>query len=219
MISTGLQQLDKFLGGGIPSNVITDIYGGNGTGKTQFLLQITINAIKNNGNVLFLDTTGGFRPERILEMQKNQNLDLDILDKITVSRITNTSEQLNFIRNIDQNQFSLIVIDNITDLFSYEYKTNEAIFKKNFLFMRHMHDLSSFALNNNIPIVITNMIRNIDENEVENMRKAIDLFTHIKIKLSKRSTKYFGEASWLLNKLAFSYVINRSGIFEYTEDF
>jgi len=85
--------------------------------------------------------------------------------------------------------------------------------------MRHMHDLSSFALDNNIPIVITNMIRNIEENEVENMRKAIDLFTHIKIKLSKRSTKYFGEANWLLNKLAFSYVINRSGIFEYTEDF
>lgn len=219
MISTGLQQLDKFLCGGIPSNVITDIYGANGTGKTQFLLQISINAIKNNGNVLYLDTTGGFRPERILEMQKNQNLDMNILDKITVSRLTNTSEQINSIKNIDHNQFSLIVIDNITDLFSYEYKTNESIFKKNSLFMRHMHDLSSFALDNNIPIVITNMIRNIDENEVENMRKAIDLFTHIKIKLSKKSTKFFGEANWLLNKLAFSYVINRSGIFEYTEDF
>ena len=219
MISTGLQQLDKFLCGGIPSNVITDIYGANGTGKTQFLLQIAINAIKNNGNVLYLDTTGGFRPERILEMQKNQNLDMNILDKITVSRLTNTSEQINSIKNIDHNQFSLIVIDNITDLFSYEYKTNESIFKKNSLFMRHMHDLSSFALDNNIPIVITNMIRNIDENEVENMRKAIDLFTHIKIKLSKKSTKFFGEANWLLNKLAFSYVINRSGIFEYTEDF
>jgi len=219
MISTGLQQLDKFLCGGIPSNVITDIYGANGTGKTQFLLQISINAIKNNGNVLYLDTTGGFRPERILEMQKNQNLDMNILDKITVSRLTNTSEQVNSIKNIDHNQFSLIVIDNITDLFSYEYKTNESIFKKNSLFMRHMHDLSSFALDNNIPIVITNMIRNIDENEVENMRKAIDLFTHIKIKLSKKSTKFFGEANWLLNKLAFSYVINRSGIFEYPEDF
>jgi len=219
MISTGLQQLDKFLCGGIPSNVITDIYGANGTGKTQFLLQISINAIKNNGNVLYLDTTGGFRPERILEMQKNQNLDMNILDKITVSRLTNTSEQVHSIKNIKNNQFSLIVIDNITDLFSYEYKTNESIFKKNSLFMRHMHDLSSFALDNNIPIVITNMIRNIEENEVENMRKAIDIFTHIKIKLSKRSTKYFGEANWLLNKLAFSYVINRSGIFEYTEDF
>ena len=85
--------------------------------------------------------------------------------------------------------------------------------------MRHMHDLSSLSIDYNIPIVITNMIRNIGNIEVENMRKAIDLFTHVKIKLSKKSTCYFGEANWLLNKLSFSYIINRSGIFEYTEDF
>ena len=219
MISTGLQQLDEFLSGGIQSSVITDIYGANGTGKTQLLLQISINAIKNGGTVLYLDTTGGFRPERILEMQKSQNLELDILDKITVSRITNTSEQINSIKNLKQVKFSLIVIDNITDLFSYEYKTGESVFKKNSLFMKHLHDLSLIAINNNIPIVITNMIRNIDDKDVENMRKAIDLFTHIKIKLSKNSSKYHGEVNWLLNHHTFSYVIDTSGLSEYTEDF
>jgi len=219
MISTGLQQLDEFLCGGVPSSVITDIYGGNGTGKTQFLLQISLNAIKNQGNVLYLDTTGGFRPERILEMQNSLNLESNILDKITVSRITNTFEQINSIKKIDPRNFSLIVVDNITDLFSYEYKTKESLFTKNSIFMRHMHDLSTLAIDYEIPIVITNMIRNIDGMEVENMRNAIDLFTHIKIKLSKNSNRFFGEASWLLNKLSFSYVINKSGILEYTEDF
>jgi len=219
MISTGLQRLDEFLCGGIPSSVITDIYGANGTGKTQFLLQISLNAIKKQGNVLYLDTTGGFRPERILEMQKNLNLKENVLDKITVSRITNTSEQIYSIKKIDPRNFSLIVVDNITDLFSYEYKTNESLFTKNSIFMKHMHDLSSIALDFGIPIVITNMIRSIDETEMENMRNAIDLFTHIKIKLSKTSNRFFGTASWLLNELSFSYVINKSGIFEYTEDF
>ena len=70
MISTGLQKLDKFLSGGIPDNVIVDIFGENGTGKTLFLLQLSINSIKNGGNVLYFDTTGGFRPERIVEIQK-----------------------------------------------------------------------------------------------------------------------------------------------------
>jgi DNA repair protein RAD51 len=219
MISTGLQKLDEFLSGGIPSGAITDIYGANGTGKTQFLLQISINVIKKGGNVLYLDTTGGFRPERILEMQKNQNLEINILDKITVSRITNTFEQINSIKNIKQGKFSLIVIDNITDLFSYEYKSEESIFKKNSLFMKYIHDLSLIAINNNIPIVITNMIRNIDDKDVENMRKAIDLFTHIKIKLSKNSSKYHGEVNWLLNHYSFSYVISASGLSEYSEDF
>ena len=219
MISTGLQKLDEFLLGGIPSNVITDIYGANGTGKTQLLLQIVINTIKDGGTVLYLDTTGEFRPERILEMQKCQNLEDNILDKITVSRITNTSEQINLIRNFDNLNFSLIVIDNITDLFSYEYKTEKSIFKKNSLFMKHLHDLSLIAINNNIPIVITNMIRNIGEQDVENMRKAIDLFTHIKIKLSKNSTKYHGEVTWMLNHHNFPYIIGPSGLSENTEDF
>ncbi len=219
MMSTGLQKLDEFLKGGIPSSVITDIYGSNGAGKTQLLFQISINVIKNGGTILYLDTTGGFRPERILEMQKYQNLEVDILDKITVSRVTNTSEQINLIKNLKPVKFSLIVIDNITDLFSYEYKTEKSMFKKNLLFMKHMHDLSLIAINEKIPIVITNMIRNIDGKEVENMRKAIDLFTHIKIKLSKNSSKYHGEVNWLLNHHTFSYVIDAYGLSEYTEDF
>ena len=218
MISTGLKKLDEILNGGIPSCAITDIYGANGTGKTQLILQICINSIKNKGNVLFLDTTGGFRPERILEIQKHQNLDLNILDKITISRIRNTSEQINSIKNTDLEKFSLIVIDNITDLFSYEYKTEDSISEKNSLFMRHLHDLSLIAITNKIPIVITNMIRNMGDKEVENMRKAIDLYTHIKIKLSKNSSKYRGDVNWLLNHESFSYVIGSSGLSD-NEDF
>ena len=113
MISTGLKKIDDFLSGGIPNGVIVDIFGGNGTGKTQLLLQLSINSIKNGGKVLFLDTTGGFRPERILEIQKKSNSNLNLLNNIIVSRITNTSEQINSIKNFKENNFSLIIIDNI----------------------------------------------------------------------------------------------------------
>jgi len=218
MISTGLEKLDEFLGGGIPAGVIVDIFGENGTGKTLLLLQLSISSIKNGGNVLYFDTTGGFRPERILEIQNQSNLGSGILEKITVSRITNTSEQIKSIKNIQKNDFSLIIIDNITDLFSYEYKTDESIFKKNTLFTRYMHQLSNFAITNKIPIIVTNMIRNIDGKEVENMKSAIDPFTHIKIHLSKNSSKFQGEVYWALNKVYFSYKINKFGITNHTED-
>ena len=212
MISTGLQKLDTFLSGGIPNGVIIDIFGGNGTGKTQLVLQLSINSIKNGGNVLFLDTTGGFRPERILEIQKNSNSNVDLLNNIIVSRITNTSEQINSIKNFTENNFSLIVIDNITDLFSYEYKNNQSIFKKNSLFMKYMRELSLYAVTHKVPIVITNMIRNSNEQEVENMSTAIDLFTHIKIHLFKNSSIYNGEISSPFNKENFSYTITSSGL-------
>jgi DNA repair protein RAD51 len=218
MISTGLQKLDDFLSGGIPNGVITDIYGASGTGKTQLLFQICINAIKNGGNVLYQDTTGSFRPERILEIQKQQNLTFDILEKITVSRITNTSEQLKSIDIMNASNFSLIVIDNITDLFSYEYPKDDTIFEKNSIFIKYLHNLSLVAINKKIPVVITNMIRNIEGIEMENMRTAIDPLTHIKIKLAKTSSKFQGEIRWLLHQTHFSYKILPAGLFEYPED-
>ncbi len=218
MISTGLQKLDEFLSGGIPNGVIVDIFGGNGTGKTQLLLQLSINSIKNGGHVLYLDTTGGFRPERILEIQKQSEKQFNFLEKITVSRITNTSEQIKSIKNLTSNDFSLIVIDNITDLFSYEYKKDESIFEKNSLFMKYMHELSKFAITKKIPIIITNMIRAIDGKDIENMKSAIDPFTHIKIKLSKNQSKFKGKIYWALNKEYFSYKIHVSGLADYTED-
>jgi len=219
MISTGLYKLDEFLSGGIQSGVIVDIFGGAGTGKTQLLIQLSINSIKNGGHVLYFDTTGEFRPERVLEIQKQTETQLDFLKQITVSRITNTSEQINSIKNIQNNNFSLIVIDNVTDLFSYEYQKEESTFEKNSLFMKYMHDLSEFALTNKIPIILTNMIRNIEGKEVENMKSAIDSFTHIKIHLFKNSTKFNGKIYWAFDKKSFSYKIDVMGISDYTEDF
>ena len=218
MISTGLQKLDNFLSGGIPDGLIVDIFGGNGTGKTQLLLQLSINSIKNGGRVLYLDTTGGFRPERILEILKQSKKQINFLEQITVSRITNTSEQIKSLKNFESNNFSLIVIDNVTDLFSFEYKRDESIFEKNSLFIKYMHELSKFAISKKIPIVVTNMIRTIDDKEVENMKSAIDPFTHIKIQLSKNSSKFKGKIYWALNKEYFFYKIHVLGLSDYTED-
>jgi len=218
MISTGLQKLDEFLFGGIPNGVITDIFGGSGTGKTQLLFQICINAIKNGGNVLYQDTTGSFRPERILEIYKLQNFTFDILENITVSRITNTSEQIKSVDAMNTSNFSLIVIDNITDLFSYEYAKEDTVFEKNLLFMKYIHNLSLVAINRKIPIIITNMVRNIEGMEVENMRTVVDPFTHIKIKLTKTSSKFNGEIKWILHETKFSYKIHANGLSDYTED-
>ncbi|QUC64485.1 recombinase RecA [Nitrosopumilus sp. K4] len=218
MISTGLEKLDEFLLGGIHEGIITDIYGANGTGKTQLLLQICINSIKNGGTVLFLDTTGGFRPERIIDMQSEQFSNLNYLEKITVLRITNTSEQIKSLETISSENSSLVVIDNISDLFSYEYPSEDLIFQKNTIFMKFLHDLSLISIEKKIPIVVSNMVRNVDGKEIENMKSAIDLFTHIKIKLSKNSTKFKGQINWLSNKNIFSYIITKSGLTSNTED-
>ena len=217
MISTGLKKLDEFFSGGIPNGIVVDIFGGNSTGKTQLALQLTKNSIKNDGNVLFFDTTGGFRPERILQIKNNFENPEDFLKHITVSRTTNTSEQIKSLENIQPQSFSLIVIDNVTDLFSFEYKKIESMYEKNSLFMRYLHKLSQYAIANQIPVILTNMIRNLQKEEFENMKNAIDPFTHIKIHLSKKPNGYEGEVFWGLGKEKFSYLIDKNGLIDLNE--
>ena len=215
MLSTGLQKLDEFLGGGIPGGTITDIFGPNGTGKTQFLFQLSANAIKSDGRVLYVDTSGRFRPERIIEIQDSSSP--NPLEKITVLRVTNTSEQIKSLQIIGGSDFSLVLVDNITDLFSYEYQGDRQTFEKNLLFMQYMHGLSLHAIDKKIPIVITNMVRYVAGMEIENMRTVIDPFTHIKVSLLRNSAKFFGKAAWPQNQLSFSYKISPQGLVDVTE--
>ena len=212
MIETGLKKLDQFLGGGIKEGLITDISGQNSTGKTQLVFQICINALKNGKEILFQDTTGEFRPERLVEMLKIRKLDPILLDKIKVGRITNSIQQSKYLSKTTINDFSLIVIDNATDLFSFEYSKNEQSFEKHLAFMKYMQNLASIAISTKIPIVVTNIVRSFNEHEEENLEKSIGMFTHIKIRLKKNANGFQCQVvSPFINK-KFQYNITSSGL-------
>src|SRR5437879_3810296 len=97
MITTGFGKLDELLGGGIRGGMITDIFGPSGSGKTQLLLQICVNSLVHGRMILYQDTTGSFRPERLIELLKAKGMDPKLLDKVIVGRITNTVEQLKYV--------------------------------------------------------------------------------------------------------------------------
>jgi len=212
MIETGLKKLDKFLGGGIKDGLVTDISGQNSTGKTQLTFQICINALKNGKEVLFQDTTGEFRPERLAEMLKMRKMDPLLLDKIKVGRITNSVQQHQYLSKIPLENFSLVVIDNVTDLFSFEYSKREQYFEKHFTFMKYMQNLASIGISAKIPIVITNIVRSFEKHEEENLEKSIGMFTHIKIRLSKATHGFqYQVVSPFINK-KFQYSITSNGL-------
>jgi DNA repair protein RAD51 len=218
MIKTGLGKLDEILGGGIKNGTITDIFGASSTGKSQLALQIMANSLLDGGIIFYQDTTGTFRPERLLELFKPKGLEPIFLDKITVARITNISEQIGNISKIKESNFSLVIVDNVTDLFSFEYPKEEQILEKTTQFAKYMKELSKVALDKQIPIVIVNMMRKIDENEQENLGSIVSLFTHIKIRLSKKSPKYEGEVYLSpLIKNQFWYNITKEGLVDLTE--
>ena len=187
MIETGLKELDKFLDGGIKDGLITSISGQSATGKTQLVFQICLNALHNGKEVLFQDTTGEFRPERLVEMMQLRKISSSLLDKIKVNRVTNTAQQIQGLSKTSLERYSLIIVDSVTDLFSFEYSKKEQSLEKHISFMKYMHDLSSIAIAHKIPIIVTNIVRTINEHEKENLEESISMYIHTKIKLSKNS--------------------------------
>ena len=212
MIETGLKELDRFLGGGIKEGLVTSISGQSATGKTQLTLQICLHAIHNGKEVLLQDTTGEFRPERLVEMMELQKINPSLLNKIKVGRITNTAQQIKYLSKIPLGSYSLIIIDSITDLFSFEYSKKEQSLEKHISFMKYMHNLSSIAIDTQIPVIVTNIIRTINKHEKENLEESINMYTHTKIKLSKNNNGYLCQAVSPFDNKKFQYTITSSGL-------
>ena len=212
MIKTGLKELDQFLGGGIKDGLITSISGQSATGKTQLAFQICLNALNNGMEILFHDTTGEFRPERLVEMMQFQKINPSLLDKIKVNRITNTVEQLQSLSGAALENYSLLIIDNVTDLFSFEYSKKEQSFEKHVSFMKYMRNLSSIAIGVQIPIIVTNIVRSINKHEKENLEESISMYIHTKIKLSKNGNEYSCQAISPFDNKKFQYTITSKGL-------
>lgn len=212
MISTGIAELDKMLSGGIVPGTITDIYGPAASGKTQLAMQICLNSL-HHGIILYQDTSGGFRPERMLQMIKSNEMNEKLLDNVIVSRIRNVSDQVDSLGKISHINPILVIIENITDLFVYEYYKDSNLLERHVNFMEYMHDLSLQAIHNKIPVLVTNSVRNADDKMIESLDKSISIFTHKKIRLEKNGRKYHASVfpSYACEKVI-SYTITESGL-------
>ena len=197
-LPTGSSNLDRFLRGGIRTGVITNIFGTSGSGKSQFCFSICANLIKKNKDVktIFIDTSGNFRPERILDITDNPNSER-VLDNIHYIRPYSINDQFEAIKKIYEIKPQLVIVDTITSLISIESKN----ISRHLILMKFIHELAHTAINNNCAIVTTNMVRNIisknsvyktitniDEHpkkiklEREFMGKSVSLSIHIKLK-------------------------------------
>ena len=192
-ISTGSRAIDAVLGGGIHTGMITNVYGESGSGKSQLCFTVCANCAKHSANILFIDTTGNFRPERIMEISGSKLT----LEKISYIRAFTTTEQSNATKKIIEIRPKLVVIDSLTSLFSTEYSGPE----RHRAIMKYMHQLAALAINLQSAIVVTNMVRNappiplVDQagrnvaqavipwQQREFLGSSVSIYSHIKMKL------------------------------------
>jgi len=103
-----------------------------GCGKTQFAHTMSVMVQKSKeeggleGGVLYIDTEGTFRPERIVQIAQAHDMDPEkVLDNIIVARAYNSAHQVLILEEagtiIEENNVKLIVADSAVGLFRAEY--------------------------------------------------------------------------------------------------
>jgi RecA/RadA recombinase len=164
LITTGSPSIDKVLGGGIRTGLITNILSDSREARFSLCYSLCVNAARLNSTstVIFGDTQGIFRPEKIFSYLQNDQDSNSILHQIRRLRILSTNVQMILVNYALQLHPVLIIIDNFTYLFLNEKKKKLSV---QFSLRKHLHDLALSAINNDVAVVITNTISSKKENK------------------------------------------------------
>ena len=120
VISTGSIGLDAALGvGGIPCGRITEIFGGEASGKTSLCLQIAANCQKTGGRVVYVDA------ENALDVTHAKLLGVNV-DEMYISQPDTAQQTFGIIEEIlKSGDFQLVVVDSVAALVSEQEANGE----------------------------------------------------------------------------------------------
>jgi DNA repair protein RadA len=169
-VTTGTKNLDQLLGGGIETRGITEFFGEFRTGKTQICHQISVTVQLPeekgglNGEAVYIDTEGTFRPERIVQVATKLELDpKDALKKVVYARAYNSDHQLYLSQNIDGlitkgKNIKLIIVDSMVGHFRSEYIGRGMLAERQQKLNKHLHTLLRLSELYNLAVVVSNQV-------------------------------------------------------------
>ncbi|MFQ5647607.1 MAG: DNA repair and recombination protein RadB [Candidatus Aenigmatarchaeota archaeon] len=164
------EPLDSLLNG-LEAGSVTNIYGGPGTGKTNCCLMAALDCFRRGGRSLFIDTEGGFSPERLRQLEPEKWRGL--LDRIELVQPKSFQEQGKVVRGLGKRDFNFIVVDSMVALYRIEYTekgpgSKNLVLEANRELSKQVSVLSNLARERGIPVLITaHTFKNWDTGEDE----------------------------------------------------
>ena len=170
-ITSGSNELDELLGGGIETGALIEFFGEYRTGKTQIMHQLCVNVQLPKelgglgGNALYIDTEGTFRPERIIQMAEALDLDTkQVLKNIVFGRAYNSDHQVILVKEaanlIKEKNIKLIIVDSLIGHFRSEYIGRGTLANRQQLINQHLHDLLRLCdIYTDLAVLVTNQVQ------------------------------------------------------------
>ncbi|XP_017786563.1 PREDICTED: DNA repair protein RAD51 homolog A [Nicrophorus vespilloides] len=173
-LTTGSNELDRLLGGGIETGSITEVFGEFRTGKTQLChtlavtcqLPITFNG--GEGKCIYVDTEGTFRPERLVAVAQRYKLsEQEVLDNVAHARAYNTEHQTQLLIQacaiMSESRYALLIVDSATALYRTDYSGRAELSARQMHLARFLRMLLRLADEYGVAVLITNqMVAQVD---------------------------------------------------------
>jgi DNA repair protein RadA len=168
--STGSRALNELLLGGIETQAVTEFYGEFGSGKSQICHTLCARATQPveagglDGGVIYIDTEGTFRPERLNQIARARALEPShVLKNVAICKIYNSSHLELIVKDIGKyiNDFKakLVIIDSIISLHRAEFPGRGTLADRQQRLNSILHKLIRLSEIFNIAIVITNQVQ------------------------------------------------------------
>jgi len=165
-LSTGSNNLNKLLGGGVETGAITECFGAYGSGKTQIGHMLTVQCLMRDPEaaVLYIDTENTFRPNRIKQFSEGLGINyLDILKRVKAARAFNSDHQMLLVDKAEElikqgMKVKLIVVDSLTAHFRAEFVGRGTLAERQQKLNKHMHALAKLADIYNLAVYVSNQV-------------------------------------------------------------
>ncbi|XP_034414523.1 meiotic recombination protein DMC1/LIM15 homolog isoform X2 [Cyclopterus lumpus] len=170
-ITTGSQEFDKLLGGGIESMAITEAFGEFRTGKTQLSHTFCVTAQLpgedgySGGKVIFIDTENTFRPDRLRDIADRFNVDHGaVLDNVLYARAYTSEHQMELLDFVaakfheEGGVFKLLIIDSIMALFRVDFSGRGELAERQQKLAQMLSRLQKISEEYNVAVFITNQM-------------------------------------------------------------
>ena len=168
VLSTKCDDVDKLMGGGVRAEAIYEIYGEFGAGKTQFCNTLACEAIKDEGNVIWIDCEDTFKPRRIIEMliareEITPEEAREKLNQITYLYTPNTEQLLGVINGLSETLMTkkpkLVILDGAIGQFREEYLGRGTLAERQMQIARLMTHIKNISFYFRCPVVFTNQVQ------------------------------------------------------------
>ena len=148
---------------------ITEMYGEFRTGKTQIChtlcitSQLTRDMGGGEGMVMYIDTEGTFRPERLVPIAERYGLDPEqAMNNVSYARAYTSDQQNKLLIQaaalMVESKYAILIVDSATNLYRTDYSGRGELSARQMHLAKFLRMLQRIADEFNVAVVVTNQV-------------------------------------------------------------